>query len=212
MASVLAILNRKGGVGKTTLAIHLGHASRLSGSRVLLVDADPQGSMRDWHAAGNGGGMDVIAADTPTALASIPTIKTAYDLVVIDGTAGIPMNAAAAVRVADNVLIPVQPSGLDLWATNEVVGIVKSRREIADGKPKAWFVLSRVIARSRAAREASRLLPDFGLPVLDSQITQRVVYPGATSEGMTVLDAEPTGVAAHEIRALYREIVERTSK
>jgi chromosome partitioning protein len=212
MTSVLAVLNRKGGVGKTTLAIHLGHACRLNGSRVLLVDADPQGSMRDWHAAGNGSGMDVIAADTPTALASIPTIKAAYDLVVIDGTAGIPMNAAAAVRVADNVLIPVQPSGLDLWATNEIVGIVKSRREIADGKPEAWFVLSRVIARSRAAREASKLLPDFGLPVLDSQITQRVVYPGATSEGTTVLDVEPTGVAAHEIRALYREIVERTSK
>lgn len=73
MGKSVAVLNRKGGVGKTTIAAHLGRAATLAGQSVLLVDADPQGTLRDWHAAAGGGQMQLIAADTPASLSASPS-------------------------------------------------------------------------------------------------------------------------------------------
>ena len=207
MGRTVAVLNRKGGVGKTTLAAHLGRAATLAGQRVLLVDADPQGTLRDWHAAADGGQMELIAADTPASLSAILTVKSAFDLVVIDGTAGIPVNSAAAARVADAVLIPVQPSGFDLWSTHEVADLVKARQAATGGSPKAWLILSRAITNSSITREVERFLPELGLPVIDARISQRVVFAQANSEGTTVLDRAPDSPAAHEVRRLYRELM-----
>jgi len=207
MGRVVAVLNRKGGVGKTTIAAHLGRAATLAGQRVLLVDADPQGTLRDWHAAADGCAMELVAADTPASLTSIRSLKAAFDLLVIDGTAGIPVNSAAAARVADVILIPVQPCGFDLWSTHELVDLVKARQVLSDGLPHAWLVMSRVIARSTIAREVENALPELDLPILDARISQRVIFATANSEGSTVLDLAPDSPAAHEVRRLYRELM-----
>ena len=105
----IAILNQKGGAGKTTLATNLAHAFQLTGKDVLLVDADPQGSARDWSEASHGGICPVVALDRETLARDLPAITHGYDWVVIDGPPQIARISAAAVTAADVVLIPVQP-------------------------------------------------------------------------------------------------------
>lgn len=206
MGFVIAVLNQKGGSGKTTLASHLARAAAIDGLRVLLVDGDKQGSLRDWHAAGDGCGLDLVAADTAQALATVPNLASGFDLVLVDGMPSATANAAAAVRGADAVLIPVQPSPLDLWAAGELVDLVKQRQELTGGALRAGLVISRAIVGSKLEAEVQAALADFGIDVLEGRTHQRVVYPSAMARGLTALDTEPEGAASLEIKQIWREV------
>ena len=110
-----AILNQKGGAGKTTISVNLAMALQQSGQRVLLVDSDPQGSARDWHAAGNGSLLTVIGLDRPTLDKDIKALN-GYNKILIDGAPQLAEMAVSPIKCADIVLIPVQPSPYDIWA------------------------------------------------------------------------------------------------
>ena len=204
----IAILNQKGGAGKTTLATNLAHAFQLTGKDVLLVDADPQGSARDWSEASHGGICPVVALDRETLARDLPAITHGYDWVVIDGPPQIARISAAAVTAADVVLIPVQPSPYDIWSCADLVNIiVEVRRAILDGHPLAAFVISRAITNTKLSSEASKALEGYGLPILKAKTTQRVAYPTTAATGSTVFN-DPTGPAALEIEAIRDEIEE----
>jgi chromosome partitioning protein len=128
------------------------------------------------------------------------------DFVVIDGAPQAADLAVSAIKAADLVLIPVQPSPYDIWATSDLVDLVKQRIEITDGRLKAAFVVSRAIKGTRIGGEVAEALAGYELPILDARITQRVSYPGTAAAGTTVLEAEPDGDAAAEIRALLDEV------
>jgi len=100
----------------------------------------------------------------------------------------------------------VQPSPYDIWATADLVELVKQRIEVTDGRLQAAFVVSRAIKGTRIGGEVAQALGGYGLPILETRITQRVSYPGTAAAGTTVLEAEPEGDAAAEIRALAAEI------
>jgi chromosome partitioning protein len=104
------------------------------------------------------------------------------------------------------VLIPVQPSPYDVWATADLVELLKQRIEITNGDLKAVFVISRAIKGTKIGNEITEALLGYGLPILISRITQRVIYPTSAARGSTVLDDEPEGDAAKEIRALTAEV------
>ncbi len=209
MASVIAVLNSKGGTGKTTLATNLAGWLHHSGSRVLIVDTDPQGSARDWHHA-RPDGTDlpaVVAMDRPTLHRDLGSVAAPYDFVVVDGAAKLEAVAASALKAADLVLIPVQPSGFDLWAVADLVEAVQVRREVTDGRPAAAFVVSRQVSGTHLAAEVTEALRGLGLPVLTGRTSQRVAYAEAAQSGLTVLDYEPEGKAAEEIRAIGKEVL-----
>jgi chromosome partitioning protein len=209
---VIAVLNQKGGSGKTTIATHLARALQLDGADVLLVDSDPQGSARDWAAVRDDNPVTVVGIDRAKLLDRDLKNVGHKDFVVIDGAPQAPKTgdlAVSAIRAADFVLIPVQPSPYDIWATAELVELVKQRIEITDGKLKAAFVVSRAIKGTKMGAEVAEALNGYGLPVLDSRITQRVSYPGTAAAGTTILDAEPDGDGAKEIRALMNEIKQK---
>jgi len=202
---VIAVLNQKDGAGKTTIATHLARALQLDGADVLLVDSDPQGSARDWAAVREDQPLSVVGIDRPTIERDLKSIAK-KDFVVIDGAPQAHDLAVSAIKAADFILIPVQPSPYDIWATSDLVDLVKQRIELTDGKLKAAFVVSRSIKGTRIGAEISEALSGYGLPILETRITQRVIYPSSAASGTTALDQEPGSEATEEIRALAAEI------
>lgn len=205
---VIAVLNQKGGAGKTTIATHLARALQLAGRDVLLVDSDPQGSARDWAAVRDDQPVPVVGIDRPTIDRDLKNV-TKKEFVVIDGAPQAADLAVSAIKAADFILIPVQPSPYDIWATSDLVDLVKQRIEVTDGKLQAAFVVSRAIKGTRIGEEITSALEGYGLPILTARITQRVSYPTTAASGTTVLDTEPQGDAAAEIRALLEEITQK---
>lgn len=204
---VVAVLNQKGGSGKTTIATHLSRAFQLMGRDVLLIDSDPQGSARDWAAVQEDQPVLVVGIDRPTIERDIKAVSH-KDLIVIDGAPQAADLAISAIKASNLVLIPVQPSPYDIWAASDLVELVKQRIEMTDGRLKAAFVISRAIKNTKIGAEIREALEGYGLPVLETRITQSVVYPSSAAVGSTVIDVEPSSNAAQEIRALASEVLE----
>lgn len=207
MVYVIALLNQKGGSGKTTIASNLAHAFRLDGEKVLLVDSDPQGSLRDWNEANEGELLPVVGLDRETLPKDLKAVTEGYDVAIIDGAPQIAKMSAAAVKAADLVLIPVQPSPYDIWACADLVDVIKARQEVTDGQPLAAFVISRAIKNTKLSGEIEKALTDYELPVLKASTTQRVAYPTTAAGGLTVMQ-EPKSPAALEIFAIKHEVME----
>src|SRR5574343_1577612 len=205
---VIAVLNQKGGSGKTTIATHLARSLQIDGHDVLLVDSDPQGSARDWAAVRDDQPVTVVGIDRPTIDRDLKNV-TRKDFVVIDGAPQAADLAVSAIKAAVFVLIPVQPSPYDIWATADLVELVKQRIEVTDGRLQAAFVVSRAIKGTRIGAEVREALNGYGLPVLEARITQRVSYSSTEATRTTVLDIEPAGDAAAEVRALCTEVTQK---
>ena len=147
MPKIIALLNQKGGVGKTTLTVHLATALARAGERVLLVDSDPQASALDWSGARSGPALfPVIGLPKASLHKELAALATNYSYVVIDGPPRVYDVARSAIMASDLVLIPVQPSPYDIWATSEIVGLLA---EAAVYKPalRSAFVINRKIIR-----------------------------------------------------------------
>lgn len=205
--ATIAVLSQKGGCGKTTISTQLCKAFQLMGKSVLLVDSDPQGSARDWAAANEGQTIPVVGIDRPSLERDIKPISKNVDIIIIDGAPRHEQIMAAAIRVADFVLIPVQPSPLDVWATAELARVIVERQKLLGG-PKAAFVMSRVINRTKIDREVREALDELRLPALTAFTSQRVSYPNASAKGLTVLDVAPKSAASLEIKEIARQILE----
>jgi chromosome partitioning protein len=203
---VIAVLNQKGGVGKTTIAVHLARALQLMGHETLLVDSDPQGSARDWAAAKSEQPLTVIGLDRPTLDRDVKRLGCG-GYVVIDGAPQLKDMAASAIKAADLALIPVQPSPYDIWATADLVDLVKQRIEITDGRFRAVFVVSRVITGTKIGKEVFDVLAGYGLPILKSAVSQRVIFAVSAASGDTAMDMEQAGAAAQEVKALAGEVL-----
>lgn len=126
---------------------------------------------------------------------------------VIDGSPQATSLAISAIKAADFILIPVQPSPYDIWATSDLVDLVKQQIEMTDDRLKAAFVVSRAIQNTNIGKEVSTVLLDYGLPVLNARVAQRVSYPKSASLGKTVFDTEALNSnAIQEITAIVNEI------
>ena len=203
---VISVLNQKGGSGKTTIATHIATCLQQKGNSVLLVDSDPQGSSRDWAAMRESGDLPGIGIDRPTLERDLKSLAK-KDFVVIDGAPQTADLAISAIKVSNFILIPVQPSPYDIWATSDLVDLVKQRIEITDGKLKAAFVINRAIKGTKIGAEIRKALEEYDLPVLESVIFQRVSYPSSASMGKTVTELEPSSDGAKEIISLTNEIL-----
>jgi chromosome partitioning protein len=205
---IISLLNQKGGVGKTTLAVHLAGAFAKRGLRVMLVDADPQGSALDWaELREDKDAFPVVGLPKPTLHKELPKLAANYDLIVVDGAPRVYDVARSAIMASDVVLIPVQPSPYDVWAAKEIVDLLIEVKEFKENLKRA-FVINRKIVNTAIGRDVTEALTEYDLPVLGSQICQRVSFAESAGQGKTVLETEPGSTAAREIEALTSEVME----
>ncbi|WP_367715085.1 ParA family partition ATPase [Nitratireductor sp. GISD-1A_MAKvit] len=206
---IVALLNQKGGVGKTTLALHLAGEWAGRGKRVTLIDADPQGSALDWSERRGHEGLPrtfgIVGLARDTLHREAPELARDADTIVIDGPPRVAGLMRSALLAADLVLIPVQPSPFDGWASAEMLALLQEARFY---RPEltARFVLNRCGARTVIARETAETLADHDPPLLAATVGQRVVFADAAQSGRIASEIDGDSLAAREVTALADEI------
>ncbi len=197
---VLSILSEKGGSGKTTLATNLATAFHLSGTETLLVDADPQGTARDWGAASDADTPVVVGVDRPSLEEDVPRLGERFELVIVDGAPRMQERAVSAVKASDLVLVPVRPSAADIWSAETILEACNAYAT------EARFVVSSQVVGTALADSIQGALESFDIDVMDARTSQRVAFTEALGAGESVLQYEPSGKAAGEIEGLHTEV------
>jgi chromosome partitioning protein len=204
MATVITVAQQKGGTGKTTLAANI--AAALGGrSRVALLDIDPQRSLARWH--------ELRAARTAPCApltfsdlsgwrlgAELDRLKRSHDFVLIDSPPQIETDSRLAIRAADLVLIPVQPSPPDIWAAEGTLKLAETERRTAR------IVLNRVPAASRLRASVEADIAARRMPLLRSALGNRTGFALAFAAGLGITEAAPRSTAAAELHELVAEL------
>jgi chromosome partitioning protein len=207
--TVITVAQQKGGAGKTTLAAHLAVAWGNAGRRVALLDIDPQGSLSAWYRLreerlGNGkAGIDLAAITAWRVVGEAERRARDCDIVLIDGPPHANNDAKASVRAAKRVVVPVQPSPMDVWATRPTLELAR------EAKVPVLLVLNRVPPRARLTEAMLDKIGELGVAVAEARIGSRVALANALFEGRGITEAAPSSPAAAEIGALAEEISRR---
>lgn len=209
-AQVIAVVNQKGGAGKTTLAMLLAGCLAEHGARVLLADADPQNTALRWSTAGQGfpARVEDLSGEGEKLHKHLRKRLDDFDFIVIDSppAASAPVTMSA-LRLARLALVPVIPSPLDLWASLRIREAIEAARG-RNPELKARLIVNQAQLNTVLAREVLALLPEFGIPTLAAQLKQRTAYRQCAALGTTVgALGRRAGIAGLEVEALRREVM-----
>ncbi len=203
---VIALINIKGGVGKTTTAVNLSHCLAIRGHKVLLIDGDPQGSVIRWQTISGENSFDVTHYPKDTFHKDIDSLTKGYQYVVIDAPPGTGDISLSILMVSNLAVIPVGPSLLDIWSTEEAVSLVRQAREY-NKKLRGNILICKKIVGTTPGREAREALQTYKMKVLETEISQRIAYVKAMIEGVPVLEYDPNSEASKEVLSLCDEIL-----
>ena len=203
---IISLINQKGGVGKTTVAVNLASGLAETGNRILVVDTDPQGSVVQWHSIVGGGEFEVLHLPSPQLSKELKTVSRRYDNIVVDSPPAIKEITRSAIEVSNLAIIPIAPSPLDIWSSKETIALVNTLGK-KYRKLNAKILIYRKIPGTRLGKEARDAMQSYNLDILSTEISQRIVFVEAMIAGLSVLKYAPKSIAANEIRSLCEEIV-----
>jgi chromosome partitioning protein len=205
MACVISFLNQKGGVGKSTLALNVAACLATRG-RTLLIDADKQGTSSTWASLREASPFQVIALARENMARDAIALAARFDFTVIDGPPHAEGVTRSCIIASDFVAVPIEPGGASRWSSDLTV---RQLAEACEAKPslKCGFVVSRKIAGTVLGREARTMSADSGLPILRSEIEQRVAFAEAMTMGKTIFEWSASSRAVFEIRDLTDELL-----
>ncbi|MBO0345018.1 ParA family protein [Roseibium sp. CAU 1637] len=207
---IITVAQQKGGSGKTTLSAHLAVSlSRLTGGSVAVLDVDPQGSFGTWFEARertlgeDGTGLEFRTASGWGARREARSLARNFDYVVIDTPPKTDADAKPAIDAADLVLVPIQPTPVDLWATDQTL-------RLADREDTpAVLVFNRVPPRAALTGEMTEAIAKAGFESLSAKLGNRTAFASSMGKGLTVVETESSGKAAQEVDALLKELFSR---
>jgi len=205
---VTAVINQKGGAGKTTLAMNLAAGLARRG-KTLVLDLDPQGSSQQWASMGQTpfpATVEQIGGDWNAR--TLHQNYQAYQHMVLDCPPSLESHASLqALRACDVALIPVLPSPIDLWASLKLPQEIEEARKV-NPNIKAYLVLNQLEPNSALSAAMHDALLEFGIPVLNAVIRRRAAYRSAALEGTSVFQLGGHGTqAVEEIEAIIREVI-----
>lgn len=202
---IISFLNQKGGVGKTTLSVSVAACLARQGHRVLLIDADKQGSATTWASLRQDAPFQVVSMARANMARDAIKLAADYTHTVIDGPPHAEEIARSCIVASDFVALPIEPSGLSTWASDLTVRQVREAQEM---KPslKCGFVVSRKIGKTVIGRDIRNMAAEAALPILSSEIEQRVAFAESLTMGQTIFEWAGDSNAAREIEQLTEEI------
>ena len=203
---IISFLNQKGGVGKTTLAINFAAYLAKKKKKTLLIDADKQSSATTWASFRDTKDFEIVQLHETNMASKIMELAEGYDFTVIDGPPHAEEIARSCIASSDHIIVPIEPSNLAAWASNLTIKQIREAQSYKEDL-KCSFVISRKIGRTVIGREIRSMVEDYGIPVLKTEIEQRVAFAESLTMGKTIFDWNDKSEAAKEISKLAKEIL-----
>jgi len=216
---IIAICQRKGGSGKTTLSISLACELQSRGLSTLIVDADPQGTATDWRGSADESIEDqlpsvfALAKDTLHRKGQLDRVAQGFDYVLIDCPPALGAITRSALMACDVALLPTRPNAADIWALDGMIELVRDAQAFNERLTAGWIVLTQRPPRSKGAElgaeHLASLSEEEGVEIFTTGLANRVTYPNSMLSGSAPNIYEPNGKAAKEVKSLTDELLER---
>ncbi len=208
---IISVVNQKGGVGKTTIAINLGIGMARRNYKVGFLDTDPQGTASQWQSIEGNLGFEVRRHPSPVSFGDLTDEDRNHGFLIIDTPPAIGGITRSVLALADLAIIPLAPSVLDIWSSRTTIGMIEEAKKANPGL-QGRLLVSRKIPRTRLGREGREAIAALEMDLFKTEISQRIAYVESMIAGVSVFQYAPKSEASKEIDELCEEIIQGTAE